>query len=352
MESQKLIFAIGNPLLDISAECDTSVLEKYGLTNGMACLAEDKHKTLFEDLWKQDNMESIPGGAGMNALRSANFMLKGEHENSCMYFGSISADERGDVLKKALESEKIESDFSIAEDTYTGACAVVINNKERALCADLAACLKYKTEHLESNIEKLVNYKIIYLSGFFITSNLEALKKVAQYATDNDKTFAFNLGAVFLIDCHKDEYLDIIQHADIIFGNEDEIDAFGKAHGVESKDRKDVAEFIAKLPKKNVNKPRVVIAHQGSLPAITSIYDSANDKLTTATNEFDVLPADQVVDLNSAGDSFAGGYLAATALGHGHETALKAAFYSARYIIQSSGCSFPTPNEFEYPVLS
>ena len=351
MESQKLIFAIGNPLLDISAECEESVLTEYGLQNGLACLAEEKHKGLFEMLWTKENWERIPGGAAMNTIRTANFMLKGQYENSCLYFGSIWEDERGEILKKSLEDDKIMHDFSIATDTYTGACAVVINNKERALCADLAACLKYNMEHLESNMDRLADFKILYTTGFFITSNLEALKKVAQYATDNDKTFAFNISAVFLLDLYKADYEEILQHADIVFGNEDEIDKFGAAFGLESKERASIAEYIAKYPKKSSG-PRTVIAHQGTLPWITSIYDHAKDEVQTKENEFDILPQTEVVDLNSAGDSFAGGYLAAIAMGHSHETALKAAFYGARYIIQASGCSFPKPCEFEYPDIS
>lgn len=351
MDGEKLIFAIGNPLLDISAECDVEVLEKYGLTNGLACLAEEKHKALFEELWKNEHVETIPGGAAMNAIRSAHFMLKGEYPHSCMYFGSIADDERGEILRKALEKEHIEHNFSHAEDTYTGACAVVINNKERALCADLAACLKYKSEHLEENIETLKNYKILYSTGYFMTSNLNALKRVAQFATDNNKIFAFNLSAVFLISIFKDDYIEVLSHADIVFGNEDEVDAFGAHHGLTGGSRQEIVDFIAKLPKKKTNRPRVVIGHQGPHPAATAIYNPETEELVSKEHEFDVLPASEIVDLNSAGDSFAGGYLAATALGYDHEVAMKAAFYCARYIIQESGCSFTHPNEFEYPAL-
>lgn len=347
MESEKLIFAIGNPLLDISAVCDKETLDKYGLINGGACLAEEKHKELFEELWKKDNVETIPGGAAMNALRSANFMLKG-NEYSCLYFGSISDDERGAVLKKALDTEKINHNFSIAEDTYTGAWAVVINHKERALCADLAACLKYKTSHFEANVDLLADYKIIYTTGFFITSNFEALIKAANYAVEHNKIFAFNLSAVFLIYGHKAQYEEILEYTDFVFCNESEIDAFGQIHDCGTTKREEIVEYIAKLPKKNTERPRSVICTQGSNSTISSTHDHKTNETKNETHEVELLDESEIVDLNSAGDSFVGGYLAATVLGYDAEVAIKAAHYCARYIIQSSGCSFPRPNEFEF----
>jgi adenosine kinase len=348
--SQKLIFAIGNPLLDISAECPVETLEKYALNRGLACLAEEKHKELFEELWKNENSDKIPGGSAMNVLRCANFMLKGNHPNSCMYFGSISDDDRGKVLKDNLDQEKIQHDFSIAEDTYTGACAVVVNDNERSLCADLAACLQYKTSHLDENIEKLKDFKILYSTGFFITSNPEALKKVASFATENDITFGFNLSAVFLIEGCKQDYLDVLPHTDIVFGNEDEADAFGKAHEVGSEDRKVIAEYIAKSEKKSTTKTtRTVIIHQGAQDVIVSTHNFSTNETTTISYPIEKMSKEELVDTNSAGDSFAGGYLAATALGHDQQTALKAATYCARYILKTPGCQFPRENEFEYP---
>ena len=158
---------ICNPLLDISAECTTEFIEKYGLKHGHAILWEEKHKPLFDELWSAPDVELTAGGSGMNTMRCANFMLQNVKPNSCAYFGSICDDERGQKLKECLEKEGLEGEFSIAEDSYTGACGVVVNNKERSLIADLGASLKYKTEHLESHFEKLKDYKIIYATGFF-----------------------------------------------------------------------------------------------------------------------------------------------------------------------------------------
>jgi len=67
------------------------------------------------------------------------------------------------------------------------------------LCANLAAACKYSPDHLQANIAELEKAKIIYTTGFFITSSVESLLKVAQYATDKEVPMGFNLSAPFLI---------------------------------------------------------------------------------------------------------------------------------------------------------
>lgn len=348
MDSEKLIFAIGNPLLDISCECSEEFLTKYGLNRGLACLAGEEHKELFEEIWNNEKRELIPGGSAMNVLRSANFMVKGTKPNSCLYFGSIADDDRGKALKAALDSEGIHYDFSITDETYTGACAVVVTENERSLCADLAACLKYKTEHLDANIDRLKDYKILYTTGFFITSNPEALKKVTVYASEHQITMGFNLSATFLVEGCKQDYLDILPYVDIVFGNEDECDSFGKAHEVGSTDRKDIAKYIAQIEKKNSSKTRRVIIHQGSHDTIVATHNFESGETDVTTFPVEQLTKEEIVDTNSAGDSFAGGYLAAIALGHDHATAMKSAGYCARYILQTPGCQFLRENTFDF----
>jgi len=102
-------------------------------------------------------------------------MLKDIAPRKVAFFGSIGHDEIGKTLQRELETNGIHGYFSIEQETPTGSCAVLIHNKERTLCANLAACVKYRTEHLVSNLSALENAAFLYTSAFFITSNFEAL---------------------------------------------------------------------------------------------------------------------------------------------------------------------------------
>lgn len=49
---------------------DAALLEKYGLKDNDAILAEDKHMGLYEELMARD-AKLIPGGAAQNTARGA-----------------------------------------------------------------------------------------------------------------------------------------------------------------------------------------------------------------------------------------------------------------------------------------
>lgn len=77
MEGKDKIFFIGNPLLDISIELsDKSLLEKYKLEMGQACLATDEQLPIYDEIWNMEGREAIPGGSGLNSARACNYMLK------------------------------------------------------------------------------------------------------------------------------------------------------------------------------------------------------------------------------------------------------------------------------------
>jgi adenosine kinase len=122
-----LLVAIENPLLDISVELQNEeLLEKYGLQHGQACLAEDKHLPLYEEIWRYEGVQKIPGGSSLNTTRSANFMLKDSNPRKTAFFGSIGQDEIGKVLEQELESTGVHGYFHKDEATPTGSCAVLV----------------------------------------------------------------------------------------------------------------------------------------------------------------------------------------------------------------------------------
>jgi len=127
-----------------------------------------------------DKVDLIPGGSTLNSCRATDFILK--QKGLCCYYGCIGKDKFGDVLEKTLVDLGINVNFHKDEEAPTGTCACIIVKNERTLCANLAAALKYPISHLEDNINNLNNAKLIYSSSFFITSNYDALLKVAKHA--------------------------------------------------------------------------------------------------------------------------------------------------------------------------
>lgn len=130
-----------------------------------------------------------------------------------------------------------------------------------------------------------------------------------------------------------------IEHADFVFCNEDEADAFGKAHGIESSDRNEVAKAILSHPKKNARRQRHVIITQGSQPVIVATQDDKGT-LTTELVSLDKIDKDKIVDTNGAGDSFVGAFYSAMVQGKSVIDAVKEGNKLAGHVVQRSGCTF------------
>jgi len=136
--------------------------------------------------------------------------------------------------------------------------------------------------------------------------------------------------------------MSVWQYLDFVFGNEAECSLFGKIHGCPYSDLKDIASFMAQMPKIGKH-PRIVVITSGSEPTIV-----VNSSLPSVGMTFPVPPLDQelIVDTNAAGDAFCGGFLFALLKEMELSDCVKHGHYAARNVIQRPGCTF----DFTVPI--
>uniref|UniRef100_A0A6U3QLF1 Adenosine kinase n=1 Tax=Ditylum brightwellii TaxID=49249 RepID=A0A6U3QLF1_9STRA len=337
------LMGMGNPLLDISSEVGQDILDKYEVKLDSAILAEDKHQPIYKELVDKYSPQFIAGGATQNSIRVAQWMLSASGKaNDSAFMGCIGNDEYGKTLEECASSDGVLAHYMKDESTPTGTCAVLVKDGERSLIANLAAANNFKPSHLETDKAKEIieSSKFYYISGFFLTVSVESLVSVAEHAAKENKVFCLNLSAPFIIDFFGDQLAQALPYADYVFCNESEAETYAKKHSL-GDDLKEVALKIAAMPKKNESRSRTVIFTQGSKSTIV-----AKDGKTT---EYAVEPLskEQLVDTNGAGDAFVGGFLSELVQGKGVEEAVKAGHWSARVVIQQSGCTFPKECEYK-----
>lgn len=214
-----MILGICNPLLDISANVPASLLDKYDVKLNNAILAEEKHMPLYQELINDYPVQFIAGGATQNSIRVAQWMLK---PGSTAYFGAIGQDKYGEILEKCAVEDGVRVHYQKTPALSTGTCAVLINGGERSLVANLAAANSFALSHLDTDEAKEIinSSKIFYVSGFFHTVSVESILLLAKHAVSENKIFAVNLSAPFVIQFFGDQLAASLMYADFVFGNE------------------------------------------------------------------------------------------------------------------------------------
>jgi len=291
---------------------------------------------MYKELVSWFPVEYLPGGATLNTIRIAQWMM-GDRGDTVS--GAIGKDEFGEELKSQVEKAKVNGCFYTQETEPTGTCAALVSGKgARSLVANLAAANTYKLDHLnKADVwETISSCQIYYSAGFFLTppEGTDSMEKIAKHAAENNKIYSINLSAPFISQFFKDQLHRILPYCDYIFGNETEAAAYAEHNGLGADmDIKDIAKTISKLDKVNKERPRTVVFTQCAEQTIVAIGDNVRT--------FPVTKVDQLVDTNGAGDAFVAGFLSQLLLGASLEDCVAAGHWSAGVIIQHVGCTFP-----------
>jgi len=337
------ILGMGNPLLDISAEVDPVLLDKYGLKGNDAILAEEKHQPLFSEMTAMPNVQYIAGGATQNSIRVAQWML--QRPCATAYMGCIGKDKNGVKLTESCTTDGVKPLYMEDSSTPTGACAVCVVGVERSLVTNLKAANNFRSDFCKQpeNFKVIENAKIIYSAGFFATVSPQSMKIAYEQLFKSGGLYCLNLSAPFLMQVppFKAVLVEAIPYTDFLFGNETEALTWAETEGWETTDIKFIATRLSLIPSAKERKRTVVIT-QGAEPTIVAI-----NGITTL---FPVVKLDpsKIVDTNGAGDAFVGGFLAALSQDRKIEECCKAGAYAASVVIQHSGCTYPEKPDYRW----
>jgi len=292
---------------------------------------------MYKKIQGFSDVQYIAGGAAQNTIRGAQWVSP--TKGITHYIGCVGDDENGKRIKASANSDGVETHYYVSKTHRTGSCAVLVHDKERALCADLAAANDYQHSHFVSEeIQSLLNkISIVYTTGFFLTVSPQTLIELGQHCNSNNKTFVFSIAATFPVEFYWENMQKVIAHANVIVANESEAQAFLTKAGQNKDDLKAGAKFIASFPKANPAIKRLVIITQGPDPAYTYSEE------TGLLQEWKVpaIAKEAIVDLNGAGDAFMGGFVAALAHNKPLDKCIQTAMACAHQILQVPGTQYP-----------
>ncbi|TVY91501.1 Adenosine kinase [Lachnellula willkommii] len=332
------LLCLENPLLDIQAQGNDELLAKYGLEADNAILAEEKHLGIYEDLLNNYSAKLIAGGGAQNTARGAQYMLP---PNSVVYLGGVGDDKYAAILHDAVKQAGLRVEYRVDKKEKTGRCGVVITGHHRSMCTDLGAANHYDLDHLKSpEVWKLVEGATHYfVGGYHLTVCPPAIMALAEEAAKNDKPFVFSLSAPFIPIAFKDALDATAPYWDYVIGNESEALSYAEAHGLETKDIKEIAKHLAALPKANKKRERVAIITQGTDPTVVATNGEVKEYAVHA------IDGSQITDTTGAGDAFAAGFTAGLVAGAPLAQCVDQGQWLAKLSIQELGPSFPFPKQ-------
>lgn len=232
------ILGMGHPLLDILAEVEMSMLERYCLQPNNTILAEERHQPVYTEMAALPNVQYIAGGATQNSIRVAQWML--QLPESTAYMGCIGDDAFSRQMAEECAKDGVRTAYMVDASTPTGCCAVLLTGTERSLCTTLGAAHNFTTAYLKRpEVWQLVEAAdIIYSSGFFITSCEDSMRLAAMEADRRGAVYCLNLAAPFIaqVPAFKKAVKELLPKVDILFGNETEAQAWADSEGWETGD--------------------------------------------------------------------------------------------------------------------
>jgi adenosine kinase len=326
-----MLVGIGNPLLDISTNCNEEFLKKYDLEPNNAILAEKKHLPLYQDIVSNLKVDFIAGGATLNTMRVSQWLIG--KPDVISYFGCVGDDEYSKILVEKSKEAGVNIKPQVNKENSTGTCAVLINGSNRSLVANLAAANHFQKSHfdIKENWDIVKKADYFYIGGFFLTVSPESILELAKHACMENKYCAMNLSAPFLCQFFSEPMMKCLPYIDLLFANETEAAAFSKMANLETDDIKEIALKTAALDKLNKNRERMVVFTQGCLPTIVAFEGKITEYAVIECKKEDI------VDTNGAGDSFVGGFLSEFIQGKSVSRCVQVGNYAAHYIIRQSG---------------
>lgn len=308
------VVAIGNAIVDVLAPSDDAFLAEHALTKGgMQLIDAATAESLYADMAAG---KEVSGGSAANTLAGLAALGK-----KCGFIGQVCDDQLGAVFAHDVRALGIRYDTpAVKGDVPTARCLILVTpDAQRTMNTFLGASQFLPASALDMDLIRSAS--ILYLEGYLWDPEQPraAMRAAIDAARGAGRKVAFTLSDSFVIDRHRDDFIDLIDKGlvDILFSNEGEIQSLAQIDDFE----RAVAAIAARVP--------VLVSTRSEKGAIALIDGVRYETLAA--------PVEAVVDTTGAGDLFAAGFLAGHLEGLDVETCLKLGAAAAAEVISHWG---------------
>lgn len=307
----------------------------------------------YQEVLKNKNALKLLGGSALNTIRITNHInqkLKKLNNNlgDSYFMGSTGDDENQEFLKKGLSEEGIIFKNQEFSNVRTSTCIVLIEKLERRFFSDLGGSEKVTISHFEKNSEIIKNCKIFYADAYLIGKRFDCFEYVFKKFADENVILSLGMASENIIRDFGKNIDEIFPYIDLLFLNSEEVKMWKINNKLLHLTNEEFIKHISTThEKQNKNKKRVIVNTRGLDDTIIYVVDYINN-----TEEFFKVPIYDidrklVVDLNGAGDAFAGGFLAGIINGCNLRESANLGNRIASEVIQLTGFQIPSNFDIE-----
>jgi len=283
--NKKDVIAIGNAMVDVFIKSDLNTVNSYDINRDSMNLINENKKN---QLHKENKIHKMvaAGSAGNTIVGVASFGGTGT------FIGKINNDKIGNFFIEDINNSGINFPLGTSNTSVsTGCCTIFVENDgTRTMCTFLGTGSLINEQDI--NEENIINHKISYLEGY-LWDNQDAkvaMKKMVNIAKKDNQKIALTLSDRFCVDRHRNSFNELINNnIDILFANEDEINAMFKFSNIQ-----DSINYLKEMKIISV----ITRAEKGS------IIIHSNQVI-----EVQAVAVNNVVDTTGAGDLYASGFL-------------------------------------------
>lgn len=288
------LLGIGNAIVDVLAPVDFGFLAEHDLHPGTMALVDAARAAALTHAFHAGTtgrVELRGGGSAANTCVAAAALGA-----SVAYLGKIADDALGRAFADDLARLGIRFPTRPLRDgPATASCAIAVTpDGQRTMSTFLGAANLFSPADLDPVL--IGSARFTYLEGYLFDppAAQDAFREAAAIAHAAGRKVALSLSDPFCVDRHREGFRAFVRdHADIVFGNEHELEAL---YGVP------FDEALAALA------AETAIA-VGTRSAAGSVLQAGGERVAVAAHPT------FVVDTTGAGDAYAAGVLAALAAG-------------------------------------
>jgi sugar/nucleoside kinase (ribokinase family) len=315
--TNKRVYGIGNPLIDIIVSVEEQDLVDLGIHKGtMALTSEDRMKELLAFSKTKETSYSCGGSCPNTIIALASLGI------DTTLAGKIGTDENGKIYQEKLKTLKVKDELVKTDEQPTGSTVILVTpDSERSMNTFLGANRLFNEEDV--NVETLAQSDFFHFTGYMwdTESQQRSIMKALTLAKQNDTIVSFDIADPFAVGRYRETFLNLIEsHCDIVYANREEARIL-----FDNYDPYECCRSMGKLC-------RTAIVKNGKKGS----YICHNSCIYTIPVKGPVIP----VDTTGAGDVYAAGFLYGRCKGLGVEDSALIASILAGQIIAQRGAQF------------